>query len=39
MVDKIVSACAGEWYGRREPMGESDRERYCIDGRRDGDKE
>ena len=30
MADTASGACVGEWDGRREPMGESDREQYCI---------
>ena len=38
MVDTASGACAGKWDGgRREPMVKSDCERYCIDGRCDGD--
>ena len=42
MVDKIVSACAGEWDGRRGGnayVGKCSGEQYCIVGWRDGDKE
>ena len=39
MVDTASGAFVGEWDGRREPMGESDREQYCIGGWRNVDKE